>query len=56
MQYLCPQKHTENIVNLVLNNVVMTSKNLLGLKDLEGLPLLCSGLPNFKKKSGILFA
>ena len=30
---------------VVLNNVVMSSKNLLGLKDLAGLPLLSLGLP-----------
>jgi hypothetical protein len=29
----------------VLHKVVMTLKNLLGLKDLAGLPLLYAGLP-----------
>jgi hypothetical protein len=37
-------KHKSKMV--VLHKVVMTLKNLLGLKDLAGLPLLYAGLPS----------
>jgi hypothetical protein len=48
LNYINDDKNDEFIIKLlvVLNKVVMVVKNCLNIKDITGLPLLYSGLPN----------